>query len=220
MARTQNAADDASVSLEFENDLAYTPDPGTTSITTERATTLDEVEAQFKAIALRAQALAESAGDELCATAPAPGSWSAAACLQHLNILADNYFPIWQQVIASAGPRRAALNAPYHLDFFGRLLSWILEPPPRVRTRTPVRFEPGMCGEFAPVLDGFLERQQRIIATLHRCRGRAIDHVRMSSLLDSRIQYSIWSSFVINTAHQRRHLWQAEQALKTLRART
>jgi hypothetical protein len=67
-------------------------------------------------------------------------------------------------------------------------------------------------------LDGFCDRQERIIAALHRCRGRAIDQVKMASPVDPRIRYSIWSSFVIIAAHQRRHLCQAEQAIEKLRA--
>jgi hypothetical protein len=149
---------------------------------------------------------------------PAARSWSVAECLQHLNISADAYFPIWQQIIADAGPRKTEMNAPYRSDFWGRPLSWILEPPPRVRSKTPIPFEPMACGTVESVLSGFLERQQRMVATLHRCRGRAIDQVRMASPVDPRIRYSIWSSFLIVSAHQRRHLWQAEQAVQKLRS--
>ena len=186
--------------------------------TIERARTLDELEAQFIAIGIRAQALISSAGPGLCDTPPATRSWSATECLQHLNISVDAYFPIWQQIIANAGLRNKKMNAPYRTDFGGSLFSWILEPPPRIRSMPPVPFEPVIFGTIESVLAGFLDRQQRIVATLHRCRGRAIDRVRMASPIDRRIRYSIWSSFLIVAAHQRRHLWQAEQAVQRVRA--
>jgi hypothetical protein len=182
-----------------------------------RAKTLEELEAQFTAICARAQAIVESTGPEICSKPPAPGSWSAAQCLQHLNMSADAYFPMWQQMIANAGPRKEAFDAPYRTDFWGRLLSWILEPPARIRAKTPASLEPVDCGEITSVLDGFLKRQERIIAALRRCRGRAIDRAVMASPVDSKIRYSIWSSFVVNAAHQRRHIWQAEQAVQRLR---
>jgi hypothetical protein len=182
-----------------------------------RAKTLDELEGQFVAMGAAAQALVHAAGAELCAQRPSPGSWSVAECLQHLNVSADAYFPIWQQIIANAGPRKTELNAPYGTDFWGRLLSWILEPPARIRSKTPTSFEPMAGVSVDSALSGFLERQQRIIGALHRCRGRAIDKVRMASPVDRRIRYSIWSSFVIVAAHQRRHLWQGEQAVQKLR---
>src|SRR5205814_7575297 len=108
MAQPQDRVADASVARKLE----MTSKRETSSIHIERATTLDELEAQFTAIAVRAQALVESGGAELCSKPPAAGSWSVAACLQHLNISADTYFPIWQQIIANAGPRKAEMNAP------------------------------------------------------------------------------------------------------------
>lgn len=182
-----------------------------------RATTLHELEDQFSDIAGRFQTLVRSSGDDLCCSPPAPGSWSAVQCLHHLNISSDAYFPVWQQVISNAGPRKTEFHAPYKVDFWGRLLSWILEPPARIRSKTPLHLEPDERCDATEALNGFMDRQERIIATLHRCRGRAIDQVRMASPADPRIRYSIWSSFVIVAAHQRRHLWQAEQAIAKLR---
>ena len=34
---------------------------------------------------------------------------------------------------------------------------------------------------------------------------------------DSRVKYNVYSAFLIVAAHQRRHLWQAEQAIDSLR---
>jgi len=188
------------------------------STSAKRAQTLDDLEAQFTAICTRFKALVSSAGQDLCATPPAPRSWSAVQCLQHLNLTSDIYFPIWQQVIAAAGPRKTELNAPYRTDFWGRLLAWILEPPPRIRSKTLAHFEPLQCNDVVQVLEGFCDRQNRIIAALHRCRGRAIDEVKFASPVDARIRYSIWSSFVVTAAHQRRHLWQADYAIEKQRS--
>ena len=212
----QNPIADAAVSRKIDPQA----NPRTRPEPVTRARTLDELEAQFTAIGAQAQGLVETAGVGLCATPPAPGSWTVAQCLQHLNVSTDAYFPIWQQVIANAGPRRTELNAPYVIDFWGRLFSWILEPPARIRSKTPLPFQPIDCKEIAVVLAGFLDRQQRILAALHRCRGRAIDQVKFASPVDPRIRYSIWSSFLIVVAHQRRHLWQAEQVVQKLRSTT
>jgi hypothetical protein len=209
---THDPTADASVAREVQIEPQQQ-----SSISATRANTLEELESQFAAIGARAQVLVDSGGKELCAKSPASGSWSVAECLQHLNISADSYFPIWQQVIANAGPRKAEMKAPYRTDFWGRLLSWILEPPPRIRSKTPIHMEPTECRDVATVLAGFLERQERIIAALRRCRGRSIDKVKMASPVDPRIRYSIWSSFLINAAHERRHLWQAEKAIQKLR---
>jgi hypothetical protein len=218
MAHSHNPTTDASAARSLESEAGSASRERADLTAVERARNLDDLEAQFNAAVARAQALVDSAGTVLCNTPPAAGSWSAAECLQHLNISADAFLPIWQQIIANAGPRKKEMNAPYRTDFWGRLFSWILEPPPRTRSKTPVPFEPVECKEIGTVLAGFVERQGRIVASLRRCRGRAIDQVKMGSPADRRIRYSIWSSFLIVAAHQRRHLWQAEQAVRSLRS--
>lgn len=218
MARIPVPTADASLARDASAARAFTEDAvleKPQSRAAVRAKSLDELESQFTVICENVQQLVASAGPER-SVQPPPGSWSVAQCIQHLNTSADAYFPIWQQVISNAGPRREAPSAPYRADFWGRLLSWILEPPPRIRSKTPVPFEPPDCNQVAPVLEGFLERQARVIATLRRCRGRAIDEIKMCSPVDPRLRYSVWSSFLINAAHQRRHLWQAQQAIRKL----
>ena len=218
MALTDNADSDANVVQELDRGHRPADRLASMSYAGKRASTLDELESQFGVICKRFQTLVASAGAETCVRTPAPGSWSAAECLQHLSLSSDAYFPVWQQVIAAAGPRKAEMNAPYQIDFWGRFLCWILEPPARIRSKTPAPFQPINCGKIEEILDQFLEKQERIVAALRRCRGRAIDQVKIASPIDSRIRYSIWSSFVVNAAHQRRHLWQAEQAIARVRA--
>ncbi|HXS77578.1 MAG TPA: DinB family protein [Terracidiphilus sp.] len=214
----ENRITDASVAEGLPGGPDRVCQPSSSLETGKRATTLHELENQFAAICGKFQTMVATSGADVCSRPPAPGSWSAAECIQHLSLSADAYFPVWQQVIASAGPRKAEMNAPYQIDFWGRFLCWILEPPARIRSKTPAPFQPIDCGKVDEVLDGFLDRQERVIAALRRCRGRAIDQVKMASPIDSRIRYSIWSSFMVNAAHQRRHLWQAEQAIARVQA--
>ena len=218
MALRDDSSTDASVAQQHDGRAAAGDRAASTSGAAKRASTIEELEKQFVSIGARAQAMVNSAGAELCMKRPTSGSWSAAECLHHLSLSADAYLPVWQQVIATAGPRKAEVNAPYAIDFWGRLLCWILEPPARIRSKTPAPFQPVDSGEIEIVLDRFLERQELVIAALRRCRGRAVDEVKMASPIDARVRYSIWSSFVVNAAHERRHLWQAEQAIARVRS--
>lgn len=218
MAQMENPITGPHSAEGFENDPHLARGPAINLQGGKRAATLEELEAQFAAICRNFQSLVASAGPDLCCISPAPGAWSAAECIQHLSLSADAYFPVWEQVISTAGPRKIEISAPYRIDFWGRLLCWVLEPPARIKSKTPAPFQPIDCNDVSKVLDSFLQRQERIVAALRRCRGRAVDQVKMASPIDSRIRYSIWSSFVVNAAHQRRHLWQAQQAIS--RART
>jgi hypothetical protein len=56
----------------------------------------------------------------------------------------------------------------------------------------------------------FLTSQEQVLYTIDLAQGLAIDRVKIRSVFDRRIRYSVWSSFCANASHQRRHLWQAE----------
>jgi hypothetical protein len=94
------------------------------------------------------------------------------------------------------------------------VLVWTLEPPPRFRFRTPRAFEPIDAGPVDEVLPAFLERQQQILQVVDASNRIALDDIRVTSPFERRVHYSMWSSLCVAAAHERRHLWQAERALK------
>jgi len=180
-----------------------------------RAKSLEDLEPQFRAIADRASTLVAGLADVAALTRrPKPDSWSVAECLAHLNISADFYFPLWHRELAQARRDGRAADPPYRLDFWGWALVWTLEPPPKFRLRAPSKSQPVEIGSPESVLPGFLDRHRRIIETLHSARGLAVDKIKLVSPFDSRVSYSIWSSFCLTASHERRHLLQAERVAR------
>jgi hypothetical protein len=109
-----------------------------------------------------------------------------------------------------------ASSALFRLDLPSKLLSWFLEPPPKLRFPTPARFRPIDPGPPATVLHRFLASQTLLLDAMADTSGLAIDQVKITSPFSSRLRYSVWSSFCVNSAHQRRHIWQAERAADQL----
>jgi hypothetical protein len=181
------------------------------------AKTPAELDSQFREISARASALAGSTDAALCVRRPREGSWSVVECIQHLNLSADEYFPRWSQAMALAKRRKGAPDAPYRMDMLGRLLFWALEPPPKLRSTTRSAFIPAESLDAQTVFAEFEEKQQRIVNKMFTCRGLAIDAIKIASPFNNKLRYSVWSSFVVTAAHARRHVWQAEKALSTLR---
>jgi hypothetical protein len=177
------------------------------------ARTLDELQAQFREIAARASALRSRFDAAAFAARPHPDSWSAVECVAHLNISVDPYFPMWRAALERGSRDPHAAPATYRLDFWGRVLVWTLEPPPRFRFRTRRPFVPVGAGSIDEVLPAFLERQQRILRAIDDSRGIALDAMTVTSPFARRVRYTIWSSLCVTAAHERRHLWQAERAL-------
>jgi hypothetical protein len=148
------------------------------------------------------------------AVRPQPDRWSAAECLLHLNMSVDPYFPMWREAIEQNAGTRQAPPDRYRLDFWGRVLVWALEQPPRFRFSTRNPFEPVNVGPIDQVLPAFLERQQRILQVIDGSHGVALDAIKVTSPFEPRLRYSMWASFCVTAAHERRHLWQAERALE------
>jgi len=178
------------------------------------AQTRGDLQSQFRDISARASALRQRFDAAAFGARPHPDGWSAAECLAHLNISADPYFPIWREAIEQSAGRPPAASERYRLDFWGRVLVWTLEPPPRFRFPTGRPFEPVNAGTIDEVLPAFLDRQQRILQVIDDSRRVVIDAITITSPFARQVRYSMWSSFCVTAAHERRHLWQAERALE------
>ena len=176
------------------------------------ASSWSELEEQFRSIENHATTLFRGA-DAAMLRRPKPQSWNATECLAHLNLSVDPYFPIWAKVFEEA-PRVAASETETHrLDFWGRVLVWSLEPPPRFRFPTGPNFQPVSADSPEQVLAEFTLRQRKLFDVVKQARGYVVGGIKIASPFQSRVRYSLWSSFCITASHERRHLWQAQRAL-------
>lgn len=172
---------------------------------------LSDLSSQVQRIVENAKALVQRVGDEQCAKRPSADKWSIAECFGHLNLTLEPYFPIWQQAFQDHSSDTATDGRAYKLDMIGRVFVWLLEPPVRFKFPAPKNFQPQTIHSMHEVLPTFLNNQQRLLQTISNAYGRPIDRIKIESPADRRMKYSIWSSFCLMTAHERRHLWQAER---------
>jgi len=166
---------------------------------------LEEIAAQLRAASGRARAVVALAGEARLTQRPAPGKWSVGECLTHLRVSSELYFQVWPSVLASARQQDVRGNGPFKMDFWGKILTWALEPPPRIRLRAPaVSRPPAELGPAERILPAFLESQDRLLATIGDADGLPIDRIKIASPFDGRVRYSVWSSFCVTAAHHRR----------------
>jgi hypothetical protein len=166
---------------------------------------LADISESFRFNAERAQKIVSKAGDERIALRPRPDSWSAAECLGHLAISTETFLPAWKAILVG-GPQG---NGPYKMDLLGKMLTWVLEPPARVRVKAPANLQPAATGQE---LARFLASQDQLLEVVSATDGLALDRIKVPSPANARIRYNVWSSFRVTDAHQRRHLLQAERA--------
>jgi len=174
---------------------------------------LDEMKAQFEAASARARQLVTETSADALTRRPRPDRWSATECIAHLTLTNQHYPPLIRGALEQAPPG----DGPYGMDFRGRLLRWILEPPYRSGVKTMPSMEPQSGESPEQVLAGFLVSQEEILKLLEAARGKALEQTTITSPFSKRMKYNAYSCFQVLAAHERRHLWQAEQALAQMK---
>jgi DinB superfamily len=150
------------------------------------------------------------------------GGWSIAHCLIHLNITSERFIPLIDDAIREGRERGLTATGPPARDFWGWLLSRMLEPPYRLKMKTGASFVPAQAEPMPEVLERFDYLQGELLVRLDRASGLALDRLRIVSPFDAkgRMRYNLYSAFRVLPVHQRRHLWQAEQIKARLAARS
>lgn len=178
---------------------------------------LDEVEKELNEATRRAWTLVQSTDGRLFTVRPDPAKWSAAECLSHLSISSEAFVPVLQAAIDDARKRGVVSKRRPKMDVLGRILRWFLEPPVRQRTKTAAPFVPRSVRAKTEAFGEFANLQSKLGELIAAARGLDLRKIKIVSPFDRRVKYNVFSAFRILVAHQRRHLWQAEQAVAALR---
>lgn len=148
---------------------------------------------------------------------PDPERWSVAECIDHLTVTAEQLLPRLRGTIVGAHPpgERAAgpLPGSFRRGLLSRLLIAFTEPPPRLRMRAPAPYAPEVAeGELVDrVLGRFDRAHEELEAQVLESRGLDLGRVKMTSPFSRLLRLSLRDWFAFLAAHERRHLWQADQ---------
>ena len=176
------------------------------------------VEKELNDATQRAWTLVQSTDGRLFTVRPNTSSWSAAECLSHLSISTELFLPVLQKAIDDAR-KRGLIDTKRQpkMDVLGRVLRWFLEPPIRQRVKTRAPFVPRSVRAKAEAFGEFAALQSKLAEQIASARDLDLGRIKIVSPFDKRVRYNVYSAFRIVIAHQRRHLWQAEQAVASLR---
>jgi hypothetical protein len=177
----------------------------------------ERVETELSKATERARTLVDNTPARLFTVRPSVTQWSAAECVAHLSISTEMFLPALRRAVDDARKRGLPSNGDPKMDFLGSILRWFLEPPVRARTKTTPAFVPKSTRAKGEALAEFTTMQNQLTEVVRSSRDLAIARVKLISPFDRRVKYNIYSAFLIIAAHQRRHLWQAEQAVAALR---
>lgn len=176
-----------------------------------------EVEAlrlQFEDLSVKADELGSRLTEPQFTWRPDPDTWSISHCIDHLNATARTYLPALDEGIADAIRRGIYAEGPFQYNWLGRYAVWSMEPPSRLRFKAPPGFQPAPSRARAEIMAAFRAYQVQFVDRLRQANGLDLSRARVTSPTSRWIRLPLGSALALQTAHQRRHLWQANQLIK------
>jgi hypothetical protein len=150
---------------------------------------------------------------------PAEDKWCVAECYSHLINFGALYYnnlegELWKEVHAE---NTGQAFSPRWM--FQRVINYF-EPPYKIKMKTFEQMKPDPVSGYSRIelLDKYTNLQDQFIALLNQFQHHKID-LRRSKVphpIFSRLKLTLSESFGLLEAHQRRHHWQAQQALRVI----
>lgn len=183
--------------------------PGQAALPPQLAT----VKEDYLLLRERARKLCHRMDEATWSRRPASGGWSVGECITHLNITSEQFMPLLDEAIRRGRERNLTARGPFGLGFMGWALVKFLEPPYKMKRKTGATFEPANVEPMDQTLERFDYLQQELQARVDRAAGLALERLKLKSPFSAHVKYNLYATFCVLAAHQRRHLWQAEQIL-------
>ncbi|MEM1271277.1 MAG: DinB family protein [Bacteroidota bacterium] len=154
-----------------------------------------------------------TASDDVLLRKPAPGSWCAIECIEHLNITGGHYVPAMERALAKASPKPVDT---YKSGWAGGYMARVVHPKNMSsKAKTPSSLQPKFAADDIPVqevLTAFLDRSEVMTRLLHEAEQYDIGRIKVNSVVGPILRFNIGDSLSLNVYHERRHIIQAAQA--------
>ncbi len=156
-----------------------------------------------------ALALFDGLSAEALAWRPSPAQWSLAEVCGHLATTAELYVAELDVAIARGHSDAAYSERPFQGTIVSRLVVWVMEPPVRVRMRSPRELRPDPTEAPAAARQRYNAAQRNLEVRMERAAGLDLAHVRVRLPELRQVRLSLGGVLALLLAHERRHLWQA-----------
>jgi hypothetical protein len=149
---------------------------------------------------------------------PAPGCWSAAESIEHLNLTSEALLPLLRVGLQEARDGEPRPLGRYRRDLVGWVIWTIMAPARGWKTKTIPAFVPAGATHAERLIADFERLQTEIVALVGDADGLPIDRIILVSPFDQRVKYNLYSMFTLVPRHQHRHLIQAGRAAQAFDA--
>ncbi len=143
-----------------------------------------------------------------------PGHWSIGQCIAHLNITLQRYLPVLDQAVLTGHSQGRLAQGPFVASLFERWFIRSLEPPVRLRFKTPKTFVAGGALDMDATLEQWDEQHRRFADCIRTTAGLDRSRIKVRSQFGP-MSFSLGGTLSVLLAHERRHLWQAREVRKS-----
>ena len=138
--------------------------------------------------------------------------WSIAQCLDHLAVINAFYSKPIQQAVDDARARGWTRQGPAAPGFFGRRFIASQEPPVKRRFRAPGSVQPAPASRSREEILGAYHDAHTLVRRLIASAAEVdVNRATLPNPFLSIIRMRVSTGLLVLAAHDRRHLWQAEQ---------
>jgi hypothetical protein len=161
----------------------------------------------------RATSLAQELSREQLNWKPHPAKWSIGQCLDHLRVANETYCRAMANALEDQPPSIVEEITP---GWFGRwFIRKFIEPSHKTtRGRAPKKTKPAPEVDSS-VLDRYLASNKNARELIDRAGNYDVNHIRFTNPYIPVIRFTLGTGFEVLSAHQRRHLLQAERVKST-----
>jgi hypothetical protein len=176
---------------------------------------------QVDACEARAQRLVinlDEEGVNRVPSAPGASRWSIAQCLEHLTLMNDFYLRGWHDAVeAAAAAGRGPFNG-LRPTAMGRWFVRSMEPPARFKSNAVATVTPPSRIARAGLVDRYRASHEGYRELVRASAAVDVNRVVQPNPIVTRLRMRLATVLLIIPAHDRRHLWQAEQVRRALEA--
>ena len=180
---------------------------------------LDSLTADVREIILASEKL-QKLPASLLAQPPAPGKWSIAQVLAHLNFYARQYMEAIEKKLHLHQTKPAIA---FHPGWFGNYFTNLMKPGAgnsiSKKMKSPKNAEPEQQPDAAKELQVFLMHQHHLLNLLQVAKSADLQAMRIPTTLTKLIRLRLGDTFRFLIAHEQRHLVQIENTLSHLQVR-
>lgn len=143
---------------------------------------------------------------------PAPGRWSPAECIAHLNLTSEALLPIVRAALQEGRERDEPGSGRYRRNPLGWFAWKVVSPTGGLKTKTSAPFVPVGAIPVDRLVSDFTRLQSDIIACVREADGLPLERIMVRSPFHGHLTYNLYAALTLVPRHQHRHLHQAEQA--------